>query len=66
MPAGATFMSGGNTWVAPSGYDGSGGYWSSYFFQGPASTIPPPMMAGWGGVYGTYNGQPGWIVTFFC
>jgi hypothetical protein len=67
MPAGATFTDGyGNRWVAPSGNDGSGGAWSSYFFAGPEGTVPAAMMSGWGGVYGTYNGQSGWIVTFYC
>ena len=66
MPPGATFTDTyGNTWVAPSGYLG-GGFWSSYFFVGPISMIPPPMLSGWGGVYGTYGGQMGWIVTFYC
>jgi hypothetical protein len=66
MPVGATFMDTyGNTWLAPSGSLG-GGTLSSYFFAGPQSSIPPPMMAGWGGVYGTYSGQAGWIITFFC
>ena len=37
-----------------------------YFFVGPQSSIPPPMESGWGGVYGSYNGQQGWIVTFYC
>jgi len=65
MPVGATFTdTSGNTWVAPSGNDGLG-TWSSYFFAGPESSIPPPMAAGWAGVYGTYDGQQGWIVTFF-
>ncbi|MGA2198483.1 MAG: NHL repeat-containing protein, partial [Nitrososphaerales archaeon] len=66
MPPGATFTDGsGNVWVAPSGSLG-GGFWSSYFFAGPPSAIPPPMLQGWAGVYGTYSGQKGWIVTFFC
>ena len=67
MPVGATFTdSYGNTWLAPSGNQGASAYWSSYFFVGPASFIPPPMLQGWAGVYGTYNGQQGWIITFFC
>jgi len=67
LPMGATFTDGyGNRWVAPSGNDGSGGVWSSYFFAGPEGTVPAAMMSGWGGVYGTYNGQSGWIVTFYC
>jgi hypothetical protein len=66
MPDGSTFMDlYGNTWVAPSGSVG-GGVLSSYFFPGPQSNIPPPMQGGWGGDYGTYNGQQGWIVTFYC
>ena len=66
MPVGATFMdTHGNTWVAPGGSLG-GGTVQSYFFVGPMSSFPPPMMGGWGGVYGTYGGQMGWIVTFFC
>jgi secreted PhoX family phosphatase len=66
MPPGATFTDQyGNTWVAPSG--GLGGEtWSSYFFAGPQSFVPPPMMEGWGGDYGTYDGQQGWIVSFYC
>jgi hypothetical protein len=66
MPAGATFTSSGNTWMAPSGNDGMGGYWNSYFFVGPMTSIPPPMLMGWGGAYGTYGGQMGWVVTFYC
>jgi hypothetical protein len=66
MPDGSTFMDlYGNTWVAPSGSVG-GGVLSSYFVPGPQSNIPPPMQGGWGGDYGTYNGQQGWIVTFYC
>ncbi len=66
MPVGATFKDNyGNTWVAPSGKLG-GGTWSSYFFPGSQSTYPPPMQQGWGGDYGTYNGQSGWVVTFYC
>ncbi|MDA4134766.1 MAG: hypothetical protein OK441_04280 [Thaumarchaeota archaeon] len=67
MPPGATFTDGdGNVWVAPSGYDGGGGFWSSYFFQGSYLVAPPPMLDGWGGVYGIYNGEQGWIITFYC
>ena len=66
MPAGATFTYGSNTFVAPSGSDGAGGHWSSYLFQGAQGAIPQPMMQGWAGVYGTYQGQQGWIVTFYC
>ena len=73
MPAGATFTdSYGNTWVAPSGYEGGGtlfdsfGNMTSYFFAGPQSSIPAPMLQGFGGDFGTYNGQQGWIVTDFC
>jgi hypothetical protein len=73
MPAGATFTdSYGNTWVAPSGYEGGGtridsfGNMTSYFFAGPQGSIPPPMIQGFGGDYGTYNGQEGWIVTDYC
>ena len=66
MPLSATFTDAyGNTWVAPSGNLG-GGTWSSYFFSGAQSSVPAPMMQGWGGDYGTYSGQQGWIVTFYC
>jgi hypothetical protein len=66
MPSGATFTDGhGNTWLAPSGNDG-GGRWSSYFFAGSQSAVPPPMLQGWAGDYGTYNGQQGWVITFYC
>jgi len=66
MPVGSTYTDTfGNTWVAPGGSIG-GGTLSSYFFVGPMSSIPPPMMMGWAGVYGTYSGQMGWIITFFC
>ena len=66
MPVGATFGdNSGNTWVAPGGTM-NGGTYSSYFFAGPQSSYPPPMVSGWGGVYGTYAGQQGWIVSFYC
>jgi hypothetical protein len=73
MPPGATFTdSYGNTWVAPSGYEGGGtifrsfGNMTSYFYPGSQSMIPAPMQQGFGGVYGTYGGQQGWIITDFC
>ncbi len=67
MPAGATFTdSFGNTWTAPNGNDGGGATWSSYFFAGAQGSVPAPMQAGWGGDYGTYGGQQGWIITFYC
>ena len=66
MPKGATFKdASGNVWLAPSG-SGTGGYWSSYFFPGAQGVVPAPMVQGWGGVYGAYGGQSGWIVTFYC
>jgi len=66
MPTAATFTdSVGNVWVAPSGSSPAGSA-SSYFFQGPMSNVPPPMWNGWGGSYGTYDGQQGWIITFYC
>ena len=66
MPLGATFKdTSGHTWLAPSGNQG-GGMWSSYFFAGSQTSFPLAMMQGWGGDYGTYNGQGGWVVTFFC
>jgi hypothetical protein len=67
MPMGATFTDAyGNTWLAPSGSQGAGATWSSYFFAGSMSTVPSPMLLGWGGVYGLYSGQQGWIITFYC
>jgi hypothetical protein len=66
MPAGSAFADNyGNTWAAPGG-SANGGTYSSYFFQGPESTIPPPMLQGWGGTYGNYGGQQGWIISFYC
>ncbi len=66
MPVGATFTDQhGNTWVAPRGSLG-GGVWNSYFFAGSQTSYPPPMLQGWGGVFGTYGGQQGWIITFYC
>lgn len=66
MPVGATFKDNyGHTWVAPSGNLG-GGKWSSYFFAGTQTTYPPPMQQGWAGDFGTYNGQQGWVITFYC
>jgi hypothetical protein len=66
MPPGATFTdTSGNTWLAPSGSLGIG-MWSSYFFAGPQTLIPAPMLMGWAGVYGTYGLQHGWIITFYC
>ena len=65
MPAGSAFTdSNGNAWTAPSG-GASGGAFSTYFFAGPMTTVPPPMIEGWAGTYGTYQGQQGWIVTFY-
>ena len=73
MPPGATFTdSYGNTWVAPSGFESRGttgdsfGNMTSYFFPGNQTTIPLPMLEGFGGVYGTYSGQQGWIITDYC
>jgi len=63
MPAGATFQYDGSDMVAPSGDEGYGGAWSSYFFAGPQGDVPQPMTEGWGGCYGTYGGVAGWIVT---
>jgi len=67
MPTGAAFKDNyGHTWTAPNGNLG-GGTWSSYFFAGSQTVgLPPPMQQGWGGVYGTYNGQQGWVITFYC
>ena len=73
MPPGATFTDAyGNTWVAPSGNQGGStifdsiGNMTSYFFAGPQSSVPAPMLQGFGGVFGTYNGQQGWIITDYC
>lgn len=75
MPPGATFTDqSGRTWVALSGYEGSGpggvfgqiGNMTSFFFAGPETNIPAPMMQGFGGVFGTYQGQQGWIITDYC
>jgi hypothetical protein len=61
MPIGATYTDqSGNTWTVP------GSSYVTYFFAGPQSSVPGPIAAGWGGVYGTYNGQQGWIVNFNC
>jgi sugar lactone lactonase YvrE len=66
IPVGATFTDqAGNTWTIPGGVI-NGGTVSSYFFPGPISNVPPPMWQGWGGSYGTYAGQQGWIITFYC
>jgi len=66
MPPGATFTDGyGNTWTAPGG-SANGAPFSSYFFPLPYTVAPPPMLDGWGGTYGLYLGQPGWIITFYC
>ncbi len=65
MPVGSTFTDAyGNTWLTPGG-SAFGNPLQSYFFVGPATLIPSPMQEGWGGVYGTYGGQLGWIVTFY-
>jgi len=76
MPPGATFTDPyGRTWLAPSGYEGTNpagrfgvtiGNATSFFFPGPQTAIPTPMMQGFGGVFGTYQGQQGWIVTDYC
>ena len=61
LPTDATYSDQyGNTWTV------QGGSLVTYFFAGPQSNIPGPIASGWGGVYGTYNGQQGWIVTFNC
>ncbi|MGA2666213.1 MAG: hypothetical protein ABSF83_14835 [Nitrososphaerales archaeon] len=66
LSVGATFQDGaGNAWAAPGG-TASGGTFTSYFFAGSQGSIPAPMLQGWAGVYGTYGGQAGWIVTFYC
>jgi hypothetical protein len=66
MPVGSSFTDGyGNTWTAPGGMINGWAY-SSYFFQGSKGAVPSPMLQGWGGDYGTYNGQQGWIITFYC
>lgn len=66
MPPGAAFTdSSGNAWVAPEGTI-DGAPYSSYFFQGSYLVAPAPMLEGWGGVYGIYNGEQGWIITFYC
>jgi hypothetical protein len=49
----------GNTWVAP------GGSLITYFFVDPPTSFPLAMYEGWGGVYGTCDGQDGWIVTYY-
>jgi len=73
VPPGATFTDpSGHTWLAPSGAQGGGaafdtfGVMTSYFFPGSMSSTPAPMLSGFGGVFGTYNGQQGWIVTDYC
>ncbi len=66
MPVGSSFTDGfGNSWTAPGG-TANGWAYSSYFFPSPEGAIPAPMQQGWGGDFGTYNGQQGWIVTFYC
>ena len=58
--------------MAPSGYEGGGyafhtlGNMTSYFFAGSQSSIPAPLLQGFGGEYGTHNGQQGWIITDYC
>ncbi len=65
VPVGASYTDAfGNTWLAPGGTI-YGVPYTSYFFAGPQSEVPPPMLQGWGGVYGTYDGQQGWIVSFY-
>ena len=73
MPPGATFTdSYGNIWVAPSGFENTGtvfdsfGNMTSYFFLGNMTSVPFPMLDGFGGVFGTYQGQQGWIITDYC
>jgi hypothetical protein len=66
MPYGSTFTdTTGHVWTVPSGNQGLA-IWYSYFFLGSQSSTPPPMLAGWSGIYGTYHGQQGWIVSFYC
>ena len=65
MPVGVNFTDGyGHSWETPGGTV-AGDPLVSYFFAGPESNFPPPMMEGWGGIYGTYDGEQGWIVSFF-
>jgi hypothetical protein len=66
MPYGSSFTdTTGHVWAVPGGNQGLA-VWYSYFFVGPQSSTPPPMLAGWSGIYGTYNSQQGWIVSFYC
>jgi hypothetical protein len=64
MPPGTPYEANGNNWVTPGGSVG-GPDISSYFFVDPPTSYPPIMFEGWGGMYGTYGGQQGWIVTFY-
>ena len=66
--SGGVILSPGATFITPSGstFTVPGGSYVTYFFAGLQSSVPGPMAAGWGGVYGTYNGQLGWIVNFNC
>ncbi len=65
---GGVIMATDATWTSQSGstFTVPGGNYVTYFFAGPQSSVPGPILAGWGGNYGTYNGQLGWIVTFNC
>ena len=66
VPLGATFKdTGGHTWLATGGNQG-GVMWSSFSFPGSQNAYPVPMQQGWGGDHGTYNGQQGWIIAFYC
>jgi hypothetical protein len=61
LPVGATFTDqNGNTWTVQGGND------VTYFFAGTQSSIPPPMQQGSAGEYVTYDGQQGWMVSFYC
>jgi hypothetical protein len=59
VPAGANYTNQyGSAFAAP------GGSYVTYFFTGPQSDVPPPMQQGSSGVYGAYNGEQGWIVSW--
>jgi hypothetical protein len=69
VPQNTTFTANGMTFKTPGGKQGFATWWS-YFFPTPYSYGPPSFAIGGqlqdSGLYATYNGQNGWMVSGYC